>query len=89
MNVRSFVLFLCLFAPVSAMAADVQDMVKKACTADAKANCAWVLPGGGRMIGCFVKNAGKLSAGCKAALSTASCEAKAPANLKAAFPCAG
>jgi hypothetical protein len=78
-----------LALPSAAMAADVPPEVRAACKADFMTLCKGVIPGGGRPLACFIKNAGALSPKCKATLSKASCSADAPANLKAAFPCAG
>ncbi|MBL0375135.1 hypothetical protein JJB09_24270 [Rhizobium sp. KVB221] len=76
-----------LSTPGATLAADVPPEVRAACMADAKAHCRGVIPGGGRMVACFVKNAGALSEGCKLELSKMSCSADAPKDLKAAFPC--
>jgi len=74
--------------PGLAISADVPPEVRAACKADFMSLCKGVIPGGGRPLACFIKNAADLSPKCKATLSKASCSEEAPANLKAAFPCA-
>jgi hypothetical protein len=54
---------------------------------DVKANCGMVFSRD-KALACLVDSAAKVSSGCSAALKKASCNAKAPANVKAAFPCA-
>ena len=75
-----------LFAGISC--ADEREAVRAACKADVKANCGTVFSRD-KAIACLVDNAAKLSSGCTAALKEASCNAKAPDNLKAAFSCNG
>ena len=45
--------------------------VKKACTADAKKNCANIHPGGGRIEACLKDHFADLSDGCKETISQA------------------
>lgn len=76
-----------VLVPAAARAEDLRAEVRAACQADVKANCGMVFSRD-KALACLVDNAAKVSAGCSAALKTASCNAKAPANVKAAFPCA-
>lgn len=87
MTFRRFVLAVSLLLPAVAMAADDKGAVRAACKADLKANCATAFTRS-QALGCLIKNADKLSAPCTAALKAASCNAKAPADLKATFACA-
>lgn len=83
----SLSILLLLAVPGLAAAADIPPAVRAACTADAKAHCKGVMPGGGRIVACFAENAGALSEKCSAALTKMSCDAKTPEKLKSAFPC--
>lgn len=74
--------------PAIAHADDPRAAVRAACQSDVKSNCGMVF-NRDKALACLVSNASKLSAGCSAALKKASCNAKAPANVKATFPCAG
>jgi hypothetical protein len=67
--------------------ADERAAIREACKADAQANCS-VLMSRSKTIACLADNAAKVSDGCASALKVASCNAKAPDVLKAAFPCA-
>lgn len=87
-NPALLVIFLGLLA-FQAQAAEIPDAVRTACMADYRAHCAGIVPGGGRMIGCFVDKAGALSPPCRAALSETSCNAEAPDTIRLAFPCPG
>jgi hypothetical protein len=72
--------------PAAAQAQDLRAEVRAACQADVKANCGMVFSRD-KALTCLADNAAKVSSGCSAALKTASCNAKAPANIKEAFPC--
>lgn len=74
--------------PAVAHAADPRAAIRAACQSDVKTNCG-MLFSRSKALACLISNAPKLSAGCTAALKKASCNAKAPGNVKAAFPCAG
>jgi hypothetical protein len=74
--------------PAIAHAEDPRPAIRAACKADVQANCGMVF-NRDKALACLINNASKLSAGCSAALKKASCNAKAPDNVKAAFPCAG
>jgi hypothetical protein len=87
MNVRYIALSLFLIAPALASAEDAKDAVRDACKADVKASCGVVFTRS-QVINCLIEKASTLSPGCTTAVKAASCNAKAPANLKAAFPCA-
>jgi hypothetical protein len=79
---------LALVLPTLASAADdPRAAIRAACKADVKADCGMVFSRD-KALACLIDNAPKLSAGCTAALKKASCNAKAPANVKAAFSCA-
>lgn len=73
--------------PAAAWADDPRAAVRAACMDDVKANCGMVFSRD-KALACLVDSAAKVSSGCSAALKKASCNAKAPANVKAAFPCA-
>ena len=68
--------------------ADGRAEVRARCQADVKANCGLVMSRD-KALACLIVNAGKLSGACKSALEKASCDAKAPDSLKAAFACPG
>lgn len=87
MTFRTLVFAAALLAPTLAMAADDKGAVRAACKADVKANCATAFTRS-QALSCLIQNAAKLSAPCTAALKVASCNAKAPADLKATFACA-
>jgi hypothetical protein len=54
---------------LTTMAATAQDgTVRQACSADFRAVCSGVSPGGGRIKQCMVDNFDKLSDGCKSAM---------------------
>jgi hypothetical protein len=89
MKVPAALILFAFLLPSAATAADVPPEVRAACKDDFMSLCKGVIPGGGRPLACFIKNAGALTPKCKATLSKASCSAEAPANLKAAFPCNG
>jgi hypothetical protein len=86
MTFRNIVLVLSLVLPTLAMAADDKGAVRAACKPDVKANCATAFTRS-QALSCLIKNAAKLSAPCTSALKVASCNAKAPADLKATFAC--
>jgi len=86
MNIRNLVLVFAVLAPASALTAGKGE-VRAACQADVKANCGTVFSRD-KAMACLIEKAASLSDGCTAALKVASCNAKAPDNLKAAFPCA-
>jgi hypothetical protein len=46
-------------------------MLRQACGADYRANCAGVPPGGGQVISCLAANQARLSPGCQRALAAA------------------
>lgn len=87
-NPALLVIFLGLPA-IQAHAAEIPDAVRTACMVDYRVHCAGIVPGGGRMIGCFVEKAGALSQPCRAALSETACNAAAPDTIKRTFPCPG
>lgn len=90
MKISISAVLLCLIAlPDLAGAANIPPEARAACRADAKTHCNGVMPGGGRIVACFVENASSLSANCSTELAKISCTADAPAKLKAAFPCKG
>jgi len=72
--------------PVAAYAEDPRPAIRAACKADVKADCGMVFSRD-KALACLIENATKLSAGCSAALKKASCNPKAPDNVKSAFPC--
>lgn len=72
--------------PIAAHAEDPRPAIRAACKGDVEANCGIVF-NRDKALACLIDNATKLSAGCSAALKKASCNPKAPANVKAAFPC--
>ena len=80
------VLLAAFLALPSAARADARAEIRANCQADVKANCGMVFSRD-KALACLIDNAGKLSGGCKTALQKASCEARAPGNLKAAFAC--
>lgn len=87
MKIRAIVLSFLIVAPGVALAADAREAVRAACGADMKAHCSTAFSRT-KAIGCLADNAARLSETCTAALKVASCNDKAPDNLKAAFPCA-
>jgi hypothetical protein len=77
-----------LFAlPLSAQA-DARAEIRARCEADVKANCGMVFSRD-KALACPIENKSKLSGPCSTALSKASCDARAPGNIKAAFACPG
>jgi hypothetical protein len=76
-----------LVIPATAFA-DARAEIRANCQADVKANCGMVMSRD-KALACLIENAGSLSGNCKTALEKASCETKAPGNLKAAFSCPG
>ncbi|MDB5524102.1 MAG: hypothetical protein JWM58_1865 [Rhizobium sp.] len=87
MNIRYIAPLFSLLLPVAATAADDREAVRAACKADVKAHCGTIFSRSKAMT-CLIEKAAVLSAPCTTALKVASCNAKAPANLKAAFACA-
>ena len=87
MHFRYLALILSLAIPSAVHAEDPRAEVRAACQADVRSNCGMVF-NRDKALACLIENASKLSGGCKGALEKASCNAKAPANVKAAFPCA-
>jgi hypothetical protein len=87
MNYRA-IISIALISSLPALAsADERAAVRAACKADAQAHCS-ILMSRDEIISCLAKNADKISANCSSTLKVASCSDKAPADLKAAFPCA-
>ena len=76
----------CLLALPIAASADVKGDVRANCTADVKANCGMVFSRD-KALACLVENAARLSVACKSSLEKASCDARAPANVRATFAC--
>jgi hypothetical protein len=64
---------------------DPRAIVRAACKSDVISNCGMVM--GDKATACLIKNSTKLSDGCTNALKKVSCNSKAPANIKATFPC--
>lgn len=61
-------------AAASATAASAQaprQEIRQACTADMRALCSGIMPGGGRIKQCMIEKFDKLSDGCKSALKQA------------------
>jgi hypothetical protein len=83
----AFIVSALLLPTLASAADDPRAAIRAACKADVKANCGMVFSRD-KALACLVDNASKLSAGCSAALKKASCSAKAPENVKTAFPCA-
>lgn len=74
MRHRPLLAVLGLLAAVSGAEAQqpaVRDVLREACSADFKAFCAKVTPGGGRIVRCLLDNRDKLSEACRTALDTA------------------
>lgn len=65
------VLTTCAVGPVRAQSADQIARVRSACEADARALCANIMPGGGRILACLQQHAANLSAACHDALPEA------------------
>lgn len=80
------ILIVFIVTTATAHAEDIRAEVRAACQADVKANCGMVFSRD-KALACLVDNAAKVSSGCSSALKLASCNAKAPANVKSAFPC--
>jgi len=76
-----------LFVLPHAALADARAEIRAKCQADVKANCGMVF-NRDKALACLADNAAKVSSGCSSALKKISCNAEAPANVKAAFPCA-
>jgi len=68
--------------------ADARAEIRARCEADVKANCGMVFSRD-KALACLIENKSKLSGPCSTALSKASCDARAPGNIKAAFACPG
>ena len=68
--------------------ADGRAEIRARCEADVKANCGMVFSRD-KALACLIENRSKLSGPCSTALSKASCDNRAPDNLKAAFICPG
>lgn len=68
--------------------ADGRAEIRARCEADVKANCGMVFSRD-KALACLIENKSKLSGPCSTALSKASCDNRAPGNLKAAFNCPG
>ncbi|MBX9458220.1 MAG: hypothetical protein KL863_20505 [Rhizobium sp.] len=68
--------------------ADARAEIRARCEADVKANCGMVFSRD-KALACLIENKAKLSGACARALSKASCDARAPGNIKAAFACPG
>lgn len=87
MKLRLISTALLLSLPVIAHA-DARAEIRARCQADVKANCGLVMSRD-KALACLIENAGKLSGTCRSALEKASCDARAPGTLKAAFACPG
>jgi len=81
-------LALLLVALSHAAQADGRAEIRARCEADVKSNCGMVFSRD-KALACLIENKSKLSGACATALSKASCDNRAPANLKAAFACPG
>lgn len=73
--------------PLSALA-DGRAEIRARCQDDVKSNCGLVMSRD-KALACLIENKAKLTGTCSTALAKASCDAKAPGNLKAAFACPG
>ena len=90
MSSKKAVLVLAVIAaalPLAALA-DARAEIRALCAGDVKANCGTVFSRD-KAIACLIENKTKLSGPCSSALSKASCDARAPGNIKAAFICPG
>ena len=68
--------------------ADGRAEIRARCEADVKANCGMVFSRD-KALACLIENKAKLSGPCASALAKASCDNRAPGNLKVAFSCPG
>lgn len=76
-----------LFMALPHMAqADARAEIRARCEADVKANCGMVFSRD-KALACLIENKSKLSGPCSTALSRASCDSRAPGNLRVAFSC--
>jgi hypothetical protein len=87
MNLRLIAVLLLTASPFSVLA-DGRAEIRARCQDDVKANCGTVFSRD-KALACLIENKAKLSGACAGALAKASCDARAPGNLKSAFSCPG